>query len=264
MRREKRQKAQENNIKNILYLVGSILGIGLIAFVMAFVLSGNASKESKLSKIDTNKITELVPNNEENILNIEEASTQIGKNIEESKNEANNIIDNNSTNNNKMNDTDNINKAKSSTTSAKKSEEQKQEIKDPEFIFPVDGEIIKGFGRENLVYSNTLNEWITHNGVDIRAEKTSVVKAAADGKVKSIKNDPRYGLTVVIDHVNGFTTVYSNLLTTEFVVINEEVKKGQTIGTVGNTATFEILDESHLHFEILKDNEWVDPNVYLK
>ena len=66
------------------------------------------------------------------------------------------------------------------------------------------------------------------------------------------------GLTVVIEHNNGYSTVYSNLLTAEFVTAGESVKKGQTIGTVGNTATFEISDEPHLHFEILKDNVQID------
>ena len=53
------------------------------------------------------------------------------------------------------------------------------------------------------------------------------------------------------------------MLTSEFVVEGEKVKTGQTIGTVGNTATFESKDESHLHFEILKDNEQVDPKLYV-
>ena len=50
----------------------------------------------------------------------------------------------------------------------------------------------------------------------------------------------------------------------EFVVEGEKVEKGQSLGTVGNTAAFEIADEPHLHFEILKDNVAVDPNIYLK
>ena len=115
-----------------------------------------------------------------------------------------------------------------------------------------------------MVYSPTLDEWITHNGIDILADKTTVVKASADGTISSIKNDPRYGLTVVIEHANGFSSVYSNLLTAEFIEEGETVKQGQTIATVGNTATFEIADESHLHFEILKDNVQVDPELYLK
>ena len=129
---------------------------------------------------------------------------------------------------------------------------------------PVQGDIIKEFAKSKLVYSDTLEVWTTHNGIDIKADKTSIVKAAAEGTVKSIKNDPRYGLTIVIEHVNGYETIYSNLLSTEFVVEGEKVKQNQTIGTVGNTATFEIADEPHLHFELIKDNEQLDPTLYIK
>lgn len=137
-------------------------------------------------------------------------------------------------------------------------------VEEPTFIKPVEGEIIKHYGKEKLIYSDTLKEWTTHLGIDIKADKTTIVKSASDGIVKSIKNDPRYGLTVVIEHNCGFVSVYSNLLTAEFVVVGENVKSGQTIGTVGNSATFEILDEPHLHFEILKDGNSVDPEMYIK
>ena len=139
---------------------------------------------------------------------------------------------------------------------------KKEEAENPVFQMPVEGEIIKEFANTNLVYSNTLGEWVTHNGIDIKADKTTVVKAAEKGTVKSIKNDPRYGLTIVIEHTNDYSTVYSNLLSTEFVVEGEEVEKGQTIGTVGNTATFEIADDPHLHFEILHNSENLDPELY--
>ena len=131
----------------------------------------------------------------------------------------------------------------------------------------IDNEVyakIKDYSSDNLVYSVTLDEWTTHLGIDYKSEKTDIVKASADGKIKSIKNDPRYGLTVIIAHDDGYKTVYSNLLTSEFVVEGEKVTTGQTIGTVGNTATFEVADESHLHFEILKDNVQVDPTIYIK
>ena len=133
-----------------------------------------------------------------------------------------------------------------------------------QFERPVEGDIVRDFAVDSLIFSETLQEWTTHTGVDIKADKTTVIKAAEAGTVKTIKNDPRYGMTVVIEHANGFKTVYSNLLTSEFVVEGEKVEKGQSIGTVGNTAAFEIADEPHLHFEILKDNISVDPNIYLK
>ena len=48
------------------------------------------------------------------------------------------------------------------------------------------------------------------------------------------------------------------------MVEGEEVEQGQAIGTVGNTGIFEIADEPHLHFEILKDSLQVDPSIYIK
>ena len=139
-----------------------------------------------------------------------------------------------------------------------------EETKRVTFIKPVEGKITKEYAKDSLVYSETLAEWTTHFGIDIKADKTTVVKAAADGIVKSIKNDPRYGLTVIVEHEEGFQTIYSNLLSTEFVVEGENVKQGQSIGTVGNTAIFEFVDEPHLHFELVQHGEYVDPTIYIK
>jgi len=142
-----------------------------------------------------------------------------------------------------------------------KEQESNQELK---FEAPVVGEIAKDFAMETLIYSETLDEWCTHSGIDIKAEKSAVVLASESGTVESIKNDPRYGLTVIISHRDGFKTIYSNLLTTEFVQEGEEVEKGQTIATVGETASFEIADSAHLHFEMYNDGNLVNPTIYLK
>ena len=157
------------------------------------------------------------------------------------------------------------NTVKTETTANATENTQVTEEKKPlTFTKPTDGEIIAEFAQENLIYSDTLKEWITHTGIDIKADKTSVIKASADGVVTSILNDPRYGLTVVISHDEGYETIYSNLLTAEFVVEGEEVKQGQTIGTAGNTASFESGMESHLHFEIMQDGKYLNPSIYLK
>ena len=128
------------------------------------------------------------------------------------------------------------------------------------FIAPLQGEITKDFSDSSLVYSETLEEWTVHLGIDIKAEKGSAVSASEQGTVESIKNDPRYGLTVTIAHENGYKTIYSNLLSAEFVAEQQEVEKGQTIGSVGDNAAFEIADEPHLHFEMKKDGETVNPS----
>lgn len=271
---------QESSKKTLFYGIGSLCIIVLLACIAFYILlNGGPAKEE--SQFSTAKIDGLVPNNEiSNSFNsTKETSFSIGKSVNEAannlstvtnsiktentvvtkqspKNEISSKKDNSSSKSNKEK---NVNETENNVQTSTKVEE-----KDPVFVKPVEGEIIKEYAKDKLVYSDTLKEWITHPGVDIKAEKTSVVKAAADGRVSAIKNDPRYGLTVVIEHQNGFKTVYSNLLTAEFVTEGEEVTSGQTIGTVGNTATFEVTDTEHLHFEILKNNEIVDPCIYIQ
>lgn len=262
MRRGRRERIEKNSgIKSLIYLSIGVALIMLITFAITFVVYNNKIKNSTYSSLTTEKIAELVPNDMDK--EIEEASVDIGKTIEEAINsvEEKNIEAEKDDKETKQ-EIEKEEKNVVEKTSQVNAEPVK--VKDPEFIMPVDGEITKGFAKDNLIYSETLEEWIVHLGIDIKAERTSVVKAAEEGTISSIKNDPRYGLTVVIEHTNGYKSVYSNLLTTEFVTEGEKVEKGQSIGTVGNSAAFEIVDEPHLHFEITKDNVNVDPNIYLK
>ena len=275
MNRQRRgYNKSEMDIKRVLYIAGGILSLSVIAFIAIFILGSGKEHEPEIAKYNTSIIDDYNTNT------IEETSSQMGRTVNEMQDEENSVQSNEITNevaNNSQSDDDStkyaINTSKVESKSVNetkkenkvvKEEKKEEEIKDPEFAMPVEGEIIREYAKDSLVYSPTLDEWITHNGIDIAAEKTTVVKSAEAGTVKSIKNDPRYGLTVVIEHVNGFSSVYSNLLTAEFIEEGEKVKKGQTIGTVGNTATFEIADESHLHFEILKNSEYVDPELYVK
>ena len=265
MRREKRGfNRNDENMKRVLYIAGGILSLTVIAFIAIFILYGAGNQsETQLAKYNASVI--------DNYNNTEETSTQMGRTVNEMEEESVNNIENEVDSVVQESSSDNtkyaVNTSKSESKSVNEVKEEKVEkakVKDPEFKMPVEGDILREYAKDSLVYSTTLDEWITHTGIDITAEKTTVVKASAEGTVKSIKNDPRYGLTVVIEHANGFSSVYSNLLTAEFVEEGEQVKQGQTIGTVGNTATFEIADESHLHFEILKDSNSIDPELYLK
>lgn len=266
MRRENRRRQMEDGLdgKKMLYITGSVLALAVIVFVITFLIYGNKLNNSTgLAKQNNN-------NTIGNLVASEETSTSMGKTVNEMQEADNQNTEKiaintsqeteNNTTTNKVTTTKTNTNQENITTTTKKTEP----VKDPEFKMPVAGEIVKEFANNKLVYSSTLDVWATHNGVDIKADKTTVVKASADGTVASIKNDPRYGLTVIIEHVNGYKTVYANLLSTEFVVEGETIKQGQSIGTVGNTASFEISDEPHLHFELLKDNEQQDPELYLK
>lgn len=273
MRRGRREKVNSNNgFRHFVILSGGIVLIMLVTFVITFIIYNNKLKDSTYSALTTEKIADLVPNSEEhsnpNTNYIEQASSDIGKSIEEAINEIEQNTEEKDEEKNLVKE-ESILKEKKTTkvNSEEKTKEtniEPEKVKDPEFSIPVEGEIMRGFAKDSLIYSDTLEEWVTHLGIDIKADRTTVVKASETGTIESIKNDPRYGLTIVVEHVNGFKTIYSNLLTTEFVTEGEKIEKGQSMGTVGNSASFEIVDEPHLHFEILKDGVNVDPNIYLK
>lgn len=273
MRRDVRRNNQEDLSSKIIKY--SAIGVAILAVIVFTILiySKNLNEDVKEGTLTSEQISSIF-NSTNSSENTESASLEIGKTVEESKNEIieNTITENNTTTEksttNKQNNvltTNKITKPTTTSTTTPTNEIKKEEVVvELNFAKPVEGEIAKEFAVDSLLYSNTLQEWTTHTGIDIKADKTTVVKAAEAGTVKSIKNDPRYGLTIVIEHANGFQTIYSNLLTSEFVVEGEKVEKGQSLGTVGNTAAFEIADEAHLHFEILKDSVQVNPNIYLK
>lgn len=286
-RREKSIIDDDVGAKIIKYIT---IGIGVLAVIVIGLLAYSKSLNDRVKSesLSSEQITNLV-NNISNNESTESASSEIGRSINEVANELNNmnsvsnvssneISSSNTVNNATGNETNTNNNTVTTSTAnqenenitdrntiteetSSNTEEQKQELS---FAKPVEGEIMKDFAKDNLIYSNTLEEWSTHTGIDIKADKTTVVNASEAGTVKSIKNDPRYGLTIVLEHTDGYETVYSNLLTSEFVVEGEKVEKGQALGTVGNTAAFEIADEPHLHFEILKDSVAIDPSIYIK
>lgn len=269
---------QKDTLRNIL-IVGATSVVILLIVTSSILFTKNRINNNIKNQ------PEIALNFEEEIISSESASTEIGKTVEEAKKQIEEISENNAkeaeektentnsnkSDNNKNSDTEkeqnkvaNAQKQETKTESKKEQTQKAEEKKQIKFTAPVKGEIIREFASDSLVFSETLQEWITHKGVDIKADKTTVVAAACDGTIQSIKNDPRYGLTVIINHDNGYQTIYSNLLTAEFVVKGEKVEKGQSIGTVGNTASFEISDDYHLHFELLRNNEYLDPNIYIK
>ncbi|MCI8361986.1 MAG: M23 family metallopeptidase [Clostridia bacterium] len=259
--RRARNFNEETETKKLIYISIAVVILAILTFVITYVVYSNVL--NKNSGDITQKITDIGTQTEGTL---SEASSPIGKNVNEVKQEQENTekIAVNTTNLEKQTENKTNETVETKAQEEKKEETKKEEIKDPTFAKPVEGDIIKEFASENLIYSETLKEWVTHNGIDIKAEKATIVKASSEGTIKSIKNDPRYGITIVIEHTNGYVSVYSNLLTAEFVKEGEKVKQGQTIGTVGNTAAFEIADDPHLHFEILKDNKYINPSEYIK
>jgi len=123
--------------------------------------------------------------------------------------------------------------------------------------WPVDGQIVYNFGRQTLPSGGV----IRRNGIAIGAPVGTPVRAVEAGKVILAQAMSTYGLSVLLDHGNGYYSFYAHLETGS-VRPGTAVTKGQTIGTVGGQNT----DEGpHLYFEIRGENGIaLDPAEWLK
>ena len=124
---------------------------------------------------------------------------------------------------------------------------------------PVEGEIVFGYAIDTLLYSETLDLWTTHEGVDISAKLNTEVKSIRGGTVEDVYTDSNLGVCVRIAHENGLVSLYGNLAEEPPVKKNDKVNEGAVIGLIGNTAQSECLLPPHLHFALTKDGDSVNP-----
>lgn len=139
-------------------------------------------------------------------------------------------------------------------------------VEPPQIILknPVDQtKVIGSHVVEALVFNSTLQQWSTHEGIDLESAAGSPVYAAMDGTIVSAQSDALWGNVVVIRHDSQLQTLYAGLEGIGELKAGDKVKKGETIGTVGNTAIKEADMGNHLHFEVLVNNESVNPEDYL-
>ncbi|MBR4622557.1 MAG: M23 family metallopeptidase [Ruminococcus sp.] len=130
-------------------------------------------------------------------------------------------------------------------------------------VMPVNGEVLVPFSFGELVKSETLDVWKTHDGVDLKADTGTPVKAMNRGEVTKVWEDALWGYCVTIDHGSGLEGHYYNLGASVLVEEGDQVESGQVIGMVGDTAQIEAAEPSHLHFGLKRLGEWIDPIGYI-
>ncbi|MGH9455439.1 MAG: M23 family metallopeptidase [Terriglobia bacterium] len=125
-------------------------------------------------------------------------------------------------------------------------------------LWPIHGEVTAGFGERMDPFSG---EDAFHSGLDIAAPRGTAVEAAGDGIVLAAgRAEGGYGNEIVIDHGSGITTTYGHL-SKIFVVVGQEVNKGEVIGAVGMTGR---TTGPHLHYEVRVHQTPVNPAKFLK
>lgn len=143
---------------------------------------------------------------------------------------------------------------------------EKESVKEIVWKKPVEGEVVKRFSNGELFYSQTMNDYRTHNGIDVCASIGDSVTAVGGGIITDIVNDPLWGTTVSVDHGDGTVSVYKNLSDTLPVGIETGayVEEGGIIGAVSTSALVEIGEAPHLHLEVYSNGVLADPIETLK
>ena len=129
-------------------------------------------------------------------------------------------------------------------------------------VWPIKGKIISKFGKE---YQEQLKTWIFRDGIKIAAKQGQAVIAVADGNIIFAGQFRSYGNVVIIDHGEGFFTIYGFLSKIE-VEQNQKVIEGQIIGLIGQDTQGPGMgsNQSALYFEIRKGTAAQDPEIWLE
>ncbi len=120
-----------------------------------------------------------------------------------------------------------------------------------------DGTVTSSFGER----INPITEkWEHHNGVDIAAEEGTPIQLVLDGTVVEVGENEVYGKYVLVQHEGDTYTKYCHLSKT-LVKTDYKLKKGELVAFVGSTGW---STGPHLHFEIISNGKYCDPEWFLQ
>ena len=122
---------------------------------------------------------------------------------------------------------------------------------------PVSGRVLNAYSGDELVYSSTLGDWRTHNGVDYACAEGSAVSAPCSGKVTETGTDGRWSSVVTLEDASGRLWRVCGV-NSPAVKPGDTVTAGQKLGTVG-TISCECAEEAHIHLEVLQNGQYLDP-----
>lgn len=132
------------------------------------------------------------------------------------------------------------------------------------FVVPIkNATIAKDYSASELQYNATLKQWEIHKAIDFIAGEDLNVYAVSDGTVSNVYTNYLEGTVVEISHKDGLVSVYKSLNKDVNVSVGDKVGAGDVIGKVAESMAQELNTGAHLHFEMVKNGNKVNPNDYL-
>lgn len=147
-----------------------------------------------------------------------------------------------------------------SAKSIDEASEEETAAQEEEILFsaPLSGAVGMDYSMGIPVFSETLGDYRTHNGVDFKGIKGDSVKTVAEGTVISVESDSLWGNTVKIDHGDGIVSSISGLADEALISAGAKVYDGTIIGIIGEIPV-ESKEDSHIHLEMRVNGKLTDP-----
>lgn len=227
--------------------------VGFLVFLMAVGIGSFAVYKSTMNKLTNNNILTKIESSQvaNSVSDVEKTTKSAADESEESSDQ------DSLTEEETENTADDSNEIKSEETAGEIDTETQP------LVMPLEGDIINAFSNGELVKSETLGYWETHDGVDIKGEIGDKVVAMTSGTVIKVLEDPLFGTEVIIDHGNNIEGHYYNLEKSVDVAEGDTVNSGEKIGSVGDTADIESKLPAHLHLGIKQNGDWIDPISFI-
>lgn len=130
-------------------------------------------------------------------------------------------------------------------------------------LWPVEGNVIMNYSMDHLTYYATLMQYKVNPAIVISADVGTEVKAAAEGIITNIYNDPITGLTLTMDIGGGYSLLYGQLKDVRHKV-GDRVYEGEIIGAINQPTKYYVIEGSNLYFMVKKDDQTVNPMLLLR
>lgn len=130
-------------------------------------------------------------------------------------------------------------------------------------VWPVSGEVIRGYAPDEPVFWKTLSCYQAHRGVDIGAKAGEEVLCVMDGVVEEITRDELWGYSVSVAQTDGSVARYAGI---GFCPLLEgmAITRGQTVGELMKAVPCEAELGAHLHLELIREGKTADPQELLQ
>lgn len=130
-------------------------------------------------------------------------------------------------------------------------------------LWPMNGNVIKKYSMDELVYFETLNQYKTNPAILISGEVGTEVVSAATGIVKNIYKNDETGTTVVMSIGNDYVIEYGQLKNLK-VKVGDTVEEGAMIGSIAEPTNYYVVEGSNLYFKVAQNDETVNPLLLLR